>query len=205
MSVWERQIGLSDCAVYNIHLWDCVCDGLNIKYVRYCTVASNIQICVYVAEKVSNTSKSNALLWHSQFLAQIMQASYCRLWVVTCSAAAWKTEGVYFVPAATPKVFFGWGKMACCLITAQALKHWKPRPLLISPKMVYYWLVWLKKKNVALVDQTCFELWESFFPEQRNILVCQWLFHNTFQHKYLLSLKRKYTHKKTHFLNWMLF
>ncbi len=146
MSVWERQIGLSDCAVYNIHLWDCVCDCLNIKYVRYCTVASNIQICVYVAAKVSNTSKSNAMLWHSQFLAQIMQASYCRLWVVTCSAAAWKTEGVYFVPAATPKVFFGWGKMACCLITAQALKHWKPRPLLISPKMVYYWLVWLKKK-----------------------------------------------------------
>jgi len=63
--------------------------------------------------------------------------------------------------------------MACCLITVQALKHWKPRSLLISPKI----LISIIGKNAELVDQTMH--WSlsannSFtLPEQQNILVHQ--------------------------------
>lgn len=87
--------------------------------------------------------------------------------------------------------------MACCLITAQALKHWKPQPLIISAKMVYYWLVWLKKKRCPGWPDMHWSLSIILPWTTKHIgLPMMTMSHNTFQHKYLLFLKRKYTQKK---------
>lgn len=103
MSVWDRQIGLSDGAVYNRNLWDCVCDCLNSKYRRH-----SLYSCI---KRLLRKSKSLCVLQLKQrqciavtlpVLGTNTVSSICRLWVVTCSAAASKTEGVYLVPAATP-------------------------------------------------------------------------------------------------------